>query len=103
MPAWTIFSALTAFPEGDSFPTGSDVSFLCNSGTVHIDDVVMGYQVYTRSGQCDAGSEERRRRQPALGIIQSEFASSGTAIMSACQRRFHPRDRTAPPFRRTRR
>jgi len=42
---WTIFAAATAFPEGDSFPSEIDVSFHCNTGTVHIDDVVIWYQV----------------------------------------------------------
>lgn len=42
---WTIFSATTAFPEGSSFPDDVDVTFFCNSGKVHIDDVVIWYQV----------------------------------------------------------
>jgi len=42
---WTIFSATTAFPEGSSFPENVDVEFHCTSGTVHIDDVVIWYQV----------------------------------------------------------
>lgn len=42
---WTIFSATTAFPEGSSFPSDVDVKFFCSSGTVHIDDVVIWYQV----------------------------------------------------------
>lgn len=42
---WTIFSATTAFPEGSSFPSEVDVKFRSNEGTVHIDDVVIWYQV----------------------------------------------------------
>lgn len=42
---WTIFSATTAFPDGTSFPSDVEVRFLCHTGTVHIDDVVMWYQV----------------------------------------------------------